>query len=129
MTVVVDIAALRAREQRNLRKRFVKVGNAGEIVEEEVDRFFAERIEVSLKPIFRQSYQESVAMAEEAFTDLFNSRITVLSQEERQTVLRLVNRLIGHTCFQPAKALSDKLADRAEYLLSDRVIVAPGESA
>ena len=129
MTVVVDIAALRTREQRNLRKRFVKVGNAGEIVEEEVDRFFAERIEVSLKPIFRQSYQESVAMAEEAFTDLFNSRITVLSQEERQTVLRLVTRLIGHTCFQPAKALSDQLADRAEYLLSDDVIVASRESA
>jgi len=128
-TVVIDIAALRAREQRNLRKRFVKVGLASEIVEEEVDRFFAGRIEVSLKPIFRQSYQESVAMAEEAFTELFNSRLTGLSQDERQTVLRLVNRLIGHTCFQPAKALSDQLADRAEYLLSDDVIVASRESA
>lgn len=127
--VLVDIAELRVREQRNMRKRFTEVGRAGEIIEEEVERYFAERIEISLKPIFHRSYQESVAMAEQAFADLFNNRLTVLSEEERQAVLRLVNRVIGHTCFQPAKALSDQLADGGDRLLSQDVFVSARESA
>lgn len=120
--VLVDIAELRAREQKSLRKRFVKVGQAGEIVEEEVENFFANRIEVSLKPIFHKAYSESVTMAEKAFSDLFERHVTTLGDEDQQAILRLVNKLLGHSCFQPAKELSDHLANRAEYILPDEVV-------
>jgi len=129
MISLVDIDELRASEQRNLRNRFVKVSRANEIVAEEVEKDYANKIEISLKPIFRQSYQESLAMAEHAFTDLFDKRITSLTEDDRKAVMNLVAKLLGHSSFQPAKMLSDHLADRAELLLSEDIIASIRESA
>jgi len=129
MISLVDIDELRAREQRNLRNRFVKVSRANEIVAEEVEKDYANKIEISLKPIFRQSYQESLAMAEHAFTDLFDKRITSLTEDDRKAVMNLVAKLLGHSSFQPAKMLSDHLADRAELILSEDIIASIRESA
>ena len=126
---LVDIAELRAREQKNLRHRFVKVSRANEIVAEEVEKDYANRIETTLKPIFHQSYQESLAMAENAFSDLFEKRVTSLDESDRKAVMNLVAKLLGHSSFQPAKMLSDHLSDRAELLLSEDVIASIRESA
>ncbi len=126
---LVDIAELRIREQRNLRKRFVKVNRANEIVAEEVEKDYANRIETTLKPIFKQSYQESLAMAKNAFSDLFEKRVTSLDEKDKEAVMNLVAKVLGHSSFQPAKLLSDHLADRAELLLSEDVIASIKESA
>lgn len=126
---LVDIDVLRTREQQNVRSRFVNVSRAGEIVEKEVDNFVADRIKFSLKPIFHQSYQESMAMAEEALDDLFSKRVTSLDEDGRRAVQRLVSKLLGYSCYQPARLLSDHLANQREDLLIDDVIVKSQQSA
>lgn len=125
----VDIAKLRACGQQNLRNRFVTITRANDIVQEEVEQYFAHQIEVTLKPIFHQSYNESVAMARRAFDDLFDKKVTSLGQEDREAILHLVNKLLGRSCFGPAKALSDQLATQSEQLLSDDIIGTTRESA
>jgi len=129
MISLIDIDELRACEQKNIRHRFVKVSRANEIVAEEVEKDYANRIEIVLKPIFNQSYQESLAMAENAFSDLFEKQVTTLNENDRKAVMNLVTKLLGHSSFQPAKMLSDHLADRAELLLAEDVVASIRESA
>ena len=126
---MIDIPELRAREQKNLRNRFVKVSRANEIVAEEVEKDYATRIELTLKPIFHQCFKESLAMAENAFSDLFDKKVTSCSEEERKAVMNLVTKILGHSSFQPAKMLSDHLANQAETLLTDEVVASIRESA
>jgi len=118
--ILIDIPKLKSRAQINLRQKFVEAGRANDIVRESVQKYLADRIEVSLKPIFHESYQESIDRAKKALDDLFETRLNSLDSESRETVARLVTRLIGHSSFQPAKLLSDHLVGiQAEQSLID----------
>ena len=117
---LVDIHDLKSRAQGNLRQKFVEVGKADEIVRQSVSEFMSDRIEVSLKPIFRDSYRASLELAREAIEDLFAKRKSTLPAEEKERVMRLVTRLIGQSAFQPARMLADRLAQsHTELNLSD----------
>ncbi|MCB2230786.1 glutamyl-tRNA reductase [bacterium] len=106
---VIDIPRLKSAAQGNLRKKFVEAGKANDIVRDAIQRYLSDRIETSLKPIFRDSYNESIEMANKALSELFAHRLTSLSDEERETVARTVRKLIGHSSFQSIKALSERL--------------------
>ena len=106
---LIDIPKLRSLAQVNLRQKFVEAGRANDIVRESVTKYLSDRIEVSLKPIFHESYQESIALARKALDELFTTRLNSLDEDSRETVHRLVSRLIGHSSFQPAKMLSSHL--------------------
>ena len=108
-TCLIDIPKLRALAQVNLRQKFVEASRANDIVRESVNKYLSDRIEVSLKPIFHESYQESIALARKSLDELFTTRLNSLDEDSRETVHRLVSRLIGHSSFQPAKMLSSHL--------------------
>ncbi len=108
--VMVDIPYLKIKGNGNLRQRFVEAGKASQIVSEAVNNFLSTQLEVSLKPIFHDSYKESLELSERAFSDLFSKRVTSLDSEEKEAVIRLVNKLIAHSSFQPARIISDRLA-------------------
>ncbi len=110
---LVDIHDLKSRAQGNLRQKFVEASKADEIVRQSVSRFLSDCIEVSLKPIFHDSYRASLDLAREAIDDLFAKRKSTLPAEEKERVMRLVTRLVGQSAFQPARIL----ADRREMLL------------
>ncbi|MEW5925444.1 MAG: glutamyl-tRNA reductase [Candidatus Zixiibacteriota bacterium] len=107
---LIDIPYLKARSNGNLRKKFVETSKANEILTQSVHRFLSDRMEVSIKPIFRESFNESIELAQTALEDLFARKVTSLSDEEKEAVMRLVTKLIGHSAFQPARKLSDHLA-------------------
>jgi glutamyl-tRNA reductase len=116
----INISELKSRGQGNLRQKFIEVSKANEIVRECVNKYLSNRIEVSLKPIFHDSYRESMALAQQALDDLFSRHVTGLAREDREAVLRLVTKLISHSSFQPVKKLSDHLVQkRAELNLTD----------
>ena len=52
---------------------------------------------------------EVAEMANRAMEDLFAKRVTSLSDEDREAVLRLVSKLVGHSSFQPVRMLSERL--------------------
>jgi glutamyl-tRNA reductase len=106
---MIDIPRLKAAAHGNLRKKFVEAGKAHEIVKDAVTRYLSDQIEVSLKPIFHESYRESLEHAEQALSELFSSKLTALSDSEREAVIRVVKRLIGQSSFQPVRALSHRL--------------------
>ncbi|MDF1544985.1 MAG: glutamyl-tRNA reductase [bacterium] len=108
--VMVDIPYLKAKGNGNLRQRFVEAGKASQIVSEAVNNFLSSQLEVSLKPIFHDSFKESLALTERALHDLFSKRVTSLDSDEKEAVVRLVNKLIAHSSFQPARIISDRLA-------------------
>jgi len=115
-TVLLDIPALKARGQGNLRQKFVEASKANEIVREAVNRYLAGRIEGSLKPIFQSSYQQSLDVARRALDQLFDKRMPDMAADDRDAVIHLVNKLIGQTAFQPARILSDRLAEMRSSL-------------
>ncbi|MFH2036817.1 MAG: glutamyl-tRNA reductase [Candidatus Zixiibacteriota bacterium] len=109
---LIDISYLKSKGQKNLRQKFVEAGKANDIVRLAVNKYLTDRIELSLKPIFRQSYNESIEMAEKALDELFSKRITRLDENEREAILRTVTRLIGHTAFSPVKHLSSQMVEK-----------------
>ncbi len=113
---LVDIAYLRSRCSSNLRQKFIETGKANEIVREAVNVYMSDRIEVSLKPIFTDSFQESMQLAKRALDDLFAKKVTSLNDEEKDAVYRLVTKLIANSAYQPAKVLSDKLANLSDEI-------------
>jgi len=119
---LVNIHDLKSQAQGNLRQKFIEASKADGIVKQAVSRFMSDRIEVSLKPIFHDSYRESLELAREAIDDLFAKRKSTLPAEEKERVMRLVTRLVGHSAFQPARMLADRLAQsQTELNLSGAV--------
>lgn len=108
--ILADIPHLKSRGNGNLRQKFIEAGKANEIVREAVADYLSAQVEISLKPIFHDSYQESMALAQRALDSLFNKELTSLGDEERAAVTRLVTKLVGHSSFQPVKVLSGRLA-------------------
>ncbi len=108
--LLVDIPVLKSRGNGNLRQKFIEATKANEIVTEAVARYLSDRMEVSLKPIFHDSYKESIELANRALNDLFAQKLSGLEDHEREAVTRLVTKLIGHSSFQPVRLLSQRLA-------------------
>ncbi len=109
--VLLDIPALKKSGQGNLRQKFVEASRANEIVRDAVSRYLANRIEGSLKPIFQSSYQQSLDVARRALDQLFDKKMPHLADDDREAVIRLVNKLIGQSAFQPVRLLSDRLVE------------------
>jgi glutamyl-tRNA reductase len=117
---LIDIPYLKSRAQGSLRKKFVEASKANEIVKQSVLKFLSDRLEVSIKPIFHNSYRESIELAKKSLDDLFSKRVTSLDEKEKEAVLNLVIKLIGHSSFQPARILSDRLAQAQAELDFDK---------
>ncbi len=117
--ILVDIPALKHKEQNNLRRKFVESSKANEIVSEAVQGFLRNRLEVSMKPILRNSYEESLSLATRALDDLFAKKLASLADDQKQVVRNLVTKLIGHSSFQPARILSNRLVDLQDQVLFD----------
>ena len=113
---LVDIPYLRSKCNGNLRQKFVETSKANEIVREAVNQYLSDRMEVSLKPIFHDSYQESMRLAKNALDDLFAKKVTGLSEEEKEAVYKLVTKLVANSAFQPVKILSNKLVEMGSEL-------------
>ncbi|MGB5137793.1 MAG: hypothetical protein WBP29_04605, partial [Candidatus Zixiibacteriota bacterium] len=112
----VDIPYLRSKCNGNLRQKFVETSKANEIVRDAVNQYLSDRMEVSLKPIFHDSYQESMKLAKNALDDLFAKKVTGLTEEEKEAVYRLVTKLVANSAFQPVKMLSNKLIEMGSEL-------------
>ncbi|MFC1475254.1 glutamyl-tRNA reductase, partial [Candidatus Zixiibacteriota bacterium] len=107
---LIDISSLKSKAQSNLRHKFIEASKANNIIKESVRKFLSDCLEVSIKPIFNSSYQESLQLARNAFNDLFKNRVKTLDKEDEEAVFNLVTKLIGHSAFQPARKLSKQLA-------------------
>jgi len=107
---VIDIQYLKGKAQGNLRKKFIEASKANEIIKESVHNFISDRMEVSIKPIFHNTYKESIELAHQALNDLFTKRVTSLSDDDQKAIINLVTKLIGHSSFQPSKVISNRLA-------------------
>lgn len=117
--ILVDIPALKNRGQHNLRRKFVESSRASEIVSEAVQAFLRNRLEISMKPILRDSYQQSLTLAQRALDDLFEKKLSDLPEEQKEHLRTLVTKLIGHSSFGPARILSNHLVDLQDQLLFD----------
>ena len=106
---LIDIGQFKSRGQNNLRQKFIEAGQAGEIIRDSVNKYLAEQIEISIKPIFKKSHRDSIKMARKAFDDLFSKKVTSLPEEDRHEVIQLVTKLIGFSSYQPVKTLSNRL--------------------
>ena len=113
---LIDIPALKAKSQGSLRQKFVEAGKANEIVRSAVNKYLSNQIEVSLKPIFHDAYQETLEMAEKALGDLFARRVTSLAREDQEAVIRLVTKLIGQSTFGSVRRLSQQLVEKGQEL-------------
>jgi glutamyl-tRNA reductase len=107
---LVDIPSLKAAGDRNLREKFVESGKANDIVREEVAKYFAGQVQTTIRPLFHQCRAESLQMANRAMNDLFGGRLSSLSDDDRQAVADLVEKIVNHSSFLPARLLSDHLA-------------------
>jgi glutamyl-tRNA reductase len=118
---VIDIPRLKSQGQGNLRQKFIEASKANDIVRDAVNKYLSGRVEVSLKPIFHNSYKESMELAEKTLDELFD-QLNNLGDGEREAIRRMVNKLVGHSSFQSVRRLSDHLVEvRSQMVLADLV--------
>ena len=116
---LIDIPQLKNCHQDNLREKFVEAGHANEIIREEVGRYLSNQIEISLKPIINESYQESIEMANKALDKLFTNKLSTLDKKQQDAVHHLVTKLISHSSFQSIRLLSEHMVEDQDVLNSD----------
>ncbi len=121
---LIDIPALKAKSQGTLRHKFVEAGKANEIVRNAVNKYLSNRIEVSLKPIFNDTYQQALQTAQKTLGSLFEKKLSTISKEDQEALLRVVTRLIGQSTFGPVRRLSRELVENSQELSLDDL--APG---
>jgi glutamyl-tRNA reductase len=119
--ILIDIPWLKPKSQTSLRQKFVEAGKADEIVRTAVNDYLSNRVEISLKPIFNESFQESMELAQKAFGDLFSKRVQSLEKDDQEAVLRLVAKLIGQSTFGPIKRLSRQMANGRQEIDVDEL--------
>lgn len=107
---LIDIPSLKAAGNRNLREKFVEAGKANDIVRDEVAKYFAGQVHVTMKPLFHQCREESLEMAHRTLNDLFDGRLKSLSESDRRVITELVEKVVNHSSSLPARLLSDHLA-------------------
>ena len=107
---LIDIPALKAKANGNIRKKFIEAGKANAIIKDSVYKFVSDQLEVSIKPIFHSSFKESIQLAHHALDDLFAKKVKSLNEDEKNAVKNLVTKLISNASFQPSKVLSEKMA-------------------
>ncbi|KAA3631019.1 MAG: glutamyl-tRNA reductase [Calditrichaeota bacterium] len=107
---LVDIPALKAKANGNIRKKFVEAGKANNLIKEAVYNFVSGQLETSIKPIFHSTFKDSIQMAHKALDDLFEKKVKSVTEEEKLAIKNLVTKLIGNAAFQPSKILSNKMA-------------------
>ena len=118
---LVDIPALKAKANGNIRKKFVEAGKANDIIKESVYKFVSDQLEVSIKPIFHSSFKESIQLAHHALDDLFTKKVTSLNEDDQNAIKNLVTKLISNASFQPSKVLSEKMAHAKTNLNFEQV--------
>ena len=126
---LIDIPQLKSFHQGNLRDKFVEASKANEIVRDEVNHYLSNRIESSLKPIFNESYRESVELANEALNKLFSNKLSILNENQQEAVSRLVTKLIGHSSFNSIRMLSEHLVESRGEIKPDSIAVPQKKSA
>ncbi len=104
---LIDIPQLKNHHQGNLREKFVEASRANEIIRKEVGQYLSNQIEISLKPIINESYQESLEMANKALEKLFAEKLSTLDKNQQDAVSHLVTKLISHSSFQSVRMLSE----------------------
>ena len=108
---LIDIPQLKNHHQGNLREKFVEASRANEIIRKEVNQYLSNQIEISLKPIVKESYQESLEMANKALDKLFTDKLSTLDKNQQNAVSHLVTKLIGHSSFQSVRMLSEYMVE------------------
>ena len=108
--LLVDIPALKSKANGNIRKKFVEAGKANNLIKESVLKFVSNQLEVSIKPIFHNSFKDSIQMANNALDDFFAKKVTSLSEEDQKSIKNLVTKLVSNASFQPSRILSNKMA-------------------
>jgi len=120
---LIDIPQLKSHHQGNLREKFIEAGRANEIIQEEVNRYLSDQIEISLKPIINESFRESIAIANKALDKLFTNKLTTLDKKQQDAVYQLVSKLIGHSSFQSIRLLSEHMVEAQGRLDPDSISI------
>jgi len=126
---LIDIPQLKSFHQGNLREKFIEAGKANEIVRNEVNNYLSNRIETSLRPIFNESYRETVNLANDALNKLFDKKLSNLDEDQQEAISRLVNKLIGHSSFNSIKMLSEFIVETRGEIKPDSITVPQKQSA
>lgn len=107
--ILIDIPFLKTRGKGNVKRRFVEAGRANALVKQAVAEYLSRRIELSLRPIFKSSFDESQRFAHRTVDDLFDCRLADLNDNQKAAVRELAGKLVGFSSYRPVKDLSKTL--------------------
>lgn len=108
----IDIQYLKSKNQGNLRQKFIEAGKANAIIRDSINAYLTDTVELHLRPIFRECFDESMEQAKKMMQELFDNRITGLSEKDEELILKTVAKAIGHSTFGPIKKISAALVEK-----------------
>lgn len=103
-----DIPYFQGVADRNRRARFVAVDEAERIVDAEVGRAHRLNAEHQFRPVFSAALSEGLAYAHTGLERLFSSRLSNLSDADREAISHFTDKLVRYTNHLPVSALAEQ---------------------
>ena len=97
--------------QRNRRERFRVIDQASRILDEQIRLYLQKEITQMITPLFDSALDESMALAQEGLSNLFKSKLSHLSENDRELLAHWSKKVLSHACYLPARQLARQIAE------------------
>jgi len=97
--------------QANRRDRFRTVDQASRIIDDQARQYLQKEITQIISPLFDSALDESMAMAREGLANLFNGKLSHLSQKDRDLIFYWSKKVLARACYLPARQLAANIAN------------------
>jgi glutamyl-tRNA reductase len=97
--------------QKNRRERFRVIDQASRIIDEQLSFYLQKEIAQMITPLFDSALDESMAIAQEGLSNLFNGKLSHLSEKDRELLAHWSKKVLSHACYLPARQLARRIAE------------------
>jgi glutamyl-tRNA reductase len=108
---VWNLERLNMLAQKNRRERFRVIDQASRILDEQIKFHLQKEVAQMITPLFDSALDESMALAQEGLSSLFESKLSHLSESDRQLLAHWSKKVLSHACYLPARQLARRIAE------------------
>jgi glutamyl-tRNA reductase len=95
----------------NRRERFRTVDEAERIIADQIRQYLKKEITQFISPLFDSALNESMTMAQEGLSNLFQGKLSHLTPNDRELLLYWSRKVLERACYLPARQLAENIAN------------------
>jgi glutamyl-tRNA reductase len=95
----------------NRRERFRTVDEAERLIADQIRQYLKKEITQFISPLFDSALNESMTMAQEGLSNLFQGKLSHLTPNDQELLLYWSRKVLERACYLPARQLAENIAN------------------